>query len=371
MRGKKILISLFTVIAMIFIVILIYTNSYSNKLELYSLPHPAIDFEQGDKIIFHDYGFAITGEHTRYYDLKGIETSCPFRIDGVTPDGIKVDAITDNHMLLNGSIVYRVNQSDLQELFEIDSPIIGIDEFDDQIFLIVKDEDEFLQLKCYDEESDELHDFELGESLHYIDFTYDDLDSSLSILALDINAPFPSSKILNYNEDFLLQGVISTIDEILYKAFRSPTEVLLFGTNRLICYNIEGDIQWEIESNSINDYQAVESDSQLLIYFDTLIRGYEEQPPFNTIAFSKKGELVMGNLPSHLSKVIPYKDKFIAQQHGKRLLVINKDFKSEQEYYIDYMEDMHWNERFPDNFYIVKQEGTLEVYSIKQEDYIE
>ena len=359
----------FFIFMTVVISIAVYNYSSTKDLELYALTHSPVSIQEGDRLFFYEEGFAIVGEYTNFFDNNGQPSVFPYDFGGTVEQDFTITAVTNNFMLINGDTVYKIDNKSLEKLYTLDTPAIGMKEYGNYLLLSIEDQGNIVSPNFLAIESGILSDMGLDDNLYYLDADYDPSDSSLSVLTIDIGGSYPSSKILHYDENLSLYGFTSAVDQVFYRIFKFPSIAILIGNRKLVCYNIEGNVEWEIENNSINDFQAVRNDLGLLVYFNQKIKWEEQEENFNGIYLNNKGDKKYINLPPQLTNIVPLKDRFLALQYGKNLLIFDSEGRVEKEFLVD--EDIKTiltSSYQPDRFFIIKQNGTLQIYSTKWEE---
>ena len=139
------------------------------------------------------------------------------------------------------------------------------------------------------------------------------------------SAPFPSSKVLHYDGKPTLVGVITAIDKMFYKVFRYPQHTILFGNQGIVCYNMENEMEWGVESRYSSNFQIAQNEYGLLVGLDHFLNVDDSTELYNGIFIGKSGEKKGITLPINLTSICPYKDKFAGIQYGKKLLIFDQD----------------------------------------------
>lgn len=356
---------LLILITMVFFIIA-YKNKIFSATSLGPTLHTPINILKDERLFFYREGFAISGVSTQFYDGQGNATTPPLINEGELGS---ITAATSNYMLLNGKTVYKTSSVPFEELYSLnDSIVIGMKEFEGYLLLSIQNQEGNIEPKLFHLKEKVLQ--ELGDlrGLYYIDAGYHEVKDSASILTLDLDAPFPSTKILHYNNKTSLYGVISVADQFSYRIFRLPSNVIVMGNHQLACYNIEGGMEWNLKDSNIHQNKIIEAESELFIYFKHALKD-EDGESFNTAYIDRQGQLHKMKLPSAISAIKTYKKKFVALQHGKNVLIINKNGTIDKNHLIkDVAIDIYWNPYQPDLLYIINRDRQIQIYSTKQEE---
>lgn len=370
MKLKKILVTLVFILAVIAFVFMIHKHSLLNRLTLQPIGHPSIVLNEDDKLFFFEGGFAISGQNlTTFFNTEGFPVEMPFNLEDELNQNFTITDMTSNFVLINNNSIYKKNGANLLPIYSLDYSAIKIIEYGKYLLILEDLPDEGVEVKILNIENGNLTDLDFDENFYFMDLDSTSDDSSLSILTLDINGTFPSSKVLHYDHNLSLFAINTNIDKFYYKIFRLPSFSILIGNRELVCYNVEGEEIWKLENNLIDNFQVVRNDSEALIYLDGNLGKVQEQP-YNGVYIDQKGERHNIKFPSNLTNICLYKNnKFLGLQHGKKLLIFDKKGNVELELYIEEdIKSIFWNHHHPNNFFIVNLDGELKIYSIEQED---
>ncbi|NLI60925.1 MAG: hypothetical protein GX375_05785 [Clostridiales bacterium] len=368
MRVKKIFFTSIFIILIAALAFMIYSFNSSSNLGLQAVAHAPISIRESDKIFFYKGGFAVSGEYTNFFDGEGDQSESPFKFQDENQENFVITAMTSNYIMLNGNTIYEINDMSLSQVYSLGSLAIGMKEFDEYLLIIWENENG-LKLNYLDVENGTLSEFGFDQSFYYMDAHSHKADSLLSVLTLDIDGFFPSSKILHYDKSLALYGITTVTDQVFYRIFRYPSSFLLIGNQELVCYNMEGELKWEVENKSVRGFQVAENNKGLLVYLGSSIKTDHKDEKFNGLYIDGNGESSNVQLPTQLSKLSPYKDGFLGLQYGKKLLTFNREGKIQEEYFIDDdIKDIVWNPHHPNSFFVTRQDNTLQIYSTKQEE---
>ncbi len=369
MRLKRTLTTSLFILVSILIAVMIYFYKPLKDSILYPLIHTPIVLNNEDKLLFYKGGFAITGESTRFFNENGEQIPCPFSFEDDNNQNFTINDITDNYLLINGVDIYKLDNKNMSKVFTLESPALSIEEFEDYLLLTLENQNNTLEINFLNLENNTLSDLGFEESLYYFDLDKDHVNSTLSIIALDLTGHYPSSKILHYDHNLSLFGVTSSTDQVFYRIFRFPAFAVLVGNHKLICYNIDGDIEWIVENNRMTGFQAIRNKSDLLISLGSNIQTDQQGESFNGIYLNKDGDRQNITLPTQLSLMSPYKDRFIGLQYGKNILIVNKDGKVDKQYILDKaVKEVFWTPYQPDHFFVLNLDDTLQIYSTDIQD---
>jgi len=367
-KNRFLKFSLFVImLAVIFITYKYYSISTAETMS--HIIHEPILLNEKDKIHFFKDGFVISGSSSRFFKPDGTAMPSPIPGQADTISQHIVNMSTPSFMLLDGKSIFKTLNTPFEKLYELDIDTgYGIKEFDDYIVILALDETGILVPKLYDLKQNILLDIRDIESLYYMDSAFDSESNSLSILALSLDTPFPSSKVFNYTGGGTTLFSVISIKESYFKILRIPSHVILVGTHEILCYNIDGTLQWSIENKKINSCTIVENESGYMFYFPQPIDN-GDNVFFNALKINSDGTYNKLDFPKNLVDLQPYKNSFIALHNGRNILVLNESGTIEQEFYItEDIISLYYSKYHKDYLYLLDRDNQLHIYSIKKED---
>ena len=369
MKYRKKVALVILLIAMLGIGYIVYQYLPTNTYRLQPLVHPTIKWHDDNKVIFLKEGTVITGENAGFYDNNGQIGSFPYKFESIDNQNYSITDITHGYILIDNKTIYKIESGNLVHFYDLTQPVVKMEEYPNYLLLIEEGEAGILIPKFLDVDNLMLFDFGFDKDLYFVDSSRSQEDSSLSILTLDVSAPFPSSKVLHYDGKPTLVGVITAIDKMFYKVFRYPQHTILFGNQGIVCYNMENEMEWGVESRYSSNFQIAQNEYGLLVGLDHFLNVDDSTELYNGIFIGKSGEKKGITLPINLTSICRYKDKFAGIQYGKKLLIFDQDGNVEEEYPIDKdATRVLWNPYDDSRFLIVHQDDTLQFYGIEQED---
>ncbi len=370
MKLRRFLVTIFSIIVVIVFVFIIHRHTSLNRVYLHGIDHPPIAFSENDNLFIYKDFFAISGQSLNFYNNRGQQIDMPFDFVDEFNQSFTITDMTSNYILINSRFIYKVHDSKLHHIYSLDSTAVKIMEYGEYLLILVDIPDEGLRVQVLDIKNENLTNLGFDDNFYYLDSDSSSDDSNLSILALDVNGTFPSSKVLHYDENLSLFGVNTTIDKFYYRVFRLPSFSILVGNRELVCYNVEGDFEWSIENNGMNNFQIVQNNSEILIYLDRNLAKSLDEDYYNGVYIDKDGQRHNIKFPSGLTNISLYKDdKFFGLQHGNKLLIFDKKGNIVLEFYIEEdVKSIFWNQYDPNNFFIITIDGKLQIYSIERED---
>jgi len=369
-KGRFIKFAVLPILAVIIITLYKYYSPSTVKL-LAPIHHQPITLEEDEKIHFFKEGFAISGAFTQFYDLDGIPMTSPFSDETASNKQLKINMSTPNYMLVDGKLIYRTSTTPFEKVYELDASTgSGIQEFSDYLVILIEDESNILIPKLFDLNQNVLLNIKDIDSLYYMDSDYDPENNSLSILALSLEASFPSSKVFNYiNGGTTLYSVISSANEAYYKILRLPSHIILVGTHEMLCYNIDGTLQWSIKNKEIKNYTVLETDNGFIFYFSYPIDNSGDGIFFNALAINSDGSFKKLDYPRDLVDLQPYGNNLIGLRYGRNVVILDKNGSIKDEFYVsEDIVSLYYNKYHEHNLYLLDRDNQLHIYSIKEED---
>lgn len=371
MKVKKILALAFFLLVILAFVFIFYKHNLLDKLTLQVIDHEPIAFNETDNIFFYKDGFAISGQYINFYNSQGQQVDMPFQFDEDLGQDLIINNMTSNYMLINNNAIYKIQGMNLNLFYNTDIPVISITEYGKYLLMVVNIPDEGLGLKVLDLDYGSITDLGFDHNYYFMDLDHTSItDTFLSVLTLDVNGSFPSSKVFHYDENLSLFGVNTGLDEFFYNIFRLPSCSILIGNRRLVCYNVEGEEEWNIENKLTKNFQVVKNDTGVLIYLDQNLSETLQEEYYNGVYINNKGERQNIKLPSQLTNISSYNEnKYFGLQHGKVIMIFDRNGNVEHEFFIDEdIKDIYWNQHHPDCFFIINFDDQLKLYSIERED---
>lgn len=369
MKYKKKVTSILFILAILGIGYMVYRHLPLDPPTLQPLIHPSIKWKEGGRLVFLEEGFAIIDEYAHFYDNAGQTAPIPYEFNKIESGNYNITDLTSGYVLLDSKAIYKVEGKNLIHLYDFNHPIVKMSEYHGYLLLIEENSNGKLVPKFLDTDNLLLLDFGLDENFYCLDMDSSPDDASLSILTLDVSASFPSSKVLHYDDNLALVGVITSIDQFFFNVFRYPQHIVLIGNQGLVCYNMENEIIWSVASRNTSNFQVVENELGLLVYLDQFVKQDDTAAVYNAVLIRDDGSKQDMIIPMQLTSICFFKDKFAAIQYGKKIVVFDQNGKVEWESPIAAnATKVSWNPYKDTKLLVVLQDGTLQIYTLKQEE---
>ncbi len=365
MKFPRWLIVFFIIITLVTIFIYITTFSKGHET-LYSSPIAPIEVGTEGGIHFFKNGFAISHTDTKFYTFDGEEMGLPFtQQDLEDMENMPIiNRSTNGYMLINNRFLYDSSDIPFRLIHKIEEDKEGWDirEFNEILLLITIMPSKELELQVFQNGNSSPTYIEGMNQSSYLDVSYDPSSKGLSVLAITRDTPQPATRVFHYLDGISPYGVLSLDDFLFYKIHRAGSHIILVGIHQLMCYNIDGSLEWSVNSPNCYVYQQAALDNNLLLYFS--------QARFskaNTLYIKKNGEKNLLNFPDGLTSLQPYKNELLALDKNNDIVIINKTGNIDKRYSLDiFPSKIYWTDFSPHHIYILDNNSQLYIYSVSK-----
>lgn len=348
-----------------------YVNQYPLDVEkvIEPIEAPPISIEDTkedtNNIHFFCSGFAINHEEgSRFYDFDGNPIDVPLIDDNdqLHKESITIDSSTDNYMIIDDKYLYDTSKIPFELILEApQNKAWDIKEFDENLLLIAKTENNNLEPYIMEKSNNALYRIDGLGDLAYIDGDYCQSVKGLSIIALNMDNPFPSTKIFHFTDMNVPYGVLSIDDDIFYKIHRYDEFFVVIGLHKIQCYDLTGNLKWEVKIPHSYNHQLLIIDNSLAFYFNNIY--IKDQN--NTMILTKEGGYRLSSLPRGLHHLKRYQSGYIGILGKKTIIKLNSKGNIEKKYELDTdIKDIYWTPHSPDNIYIYTADNQINIYSI-------
>jgi len=322
-----------------------------------------LQLPQAHKIHFNRSGFAVSDRYTQFFSPQGIEIDPPISAEDFIelPLGFTIDKSSENYILINGKYIFRTDTVPFENVMYVNHYTMwDFEEFDDFLLLIKSTPEKYLVPYVFNLNTKTSVRLEAINELHYLNAAYNNLSRTFSILTLADDLPRPSSKVFHYSSEGALYGAFSPRMPLFFSIYRLQSEVVLIGTNRITCYNINGKISWDVDIPNAYRNIAVNGNGFLLIYLSQQTSG-----SLNSLLIMEDSQKHWLNLPWGLSSLHPFEDGFIGVERHRDIVVFDKRgnvsarFRPDADIY-----KLYWNRYFPRHIYILDRFNRLHVYTM-------
>lgn len=315
-----------------------------------------IPFSENEEIHFFSSGFAITDEKSsNFYDFSGNPIDAPLD----KKDSI-INVSTESYMIIDNKYLYDTSKTPFELILDVPQhKAWDIREYDDCLLIISKSGDNRLEPYIMQRSNNGLYKIDGLEELAFIDADYCPDVKGLSIITLNTENPFPSTQILHFTNINEPYGVLSIEDDMFYNIYRYNSFFIIIGLHDIQCYDIDGDLNWEIKIPHSYDNEFLNIKDGLALYFNNV---YIENKN-NTLIVTKEGTYEFTYLPRGLHHLKQYNRDYIGILGKKTIAFLNSKGTIYKKYELDTnIDDIYWTPHAPDNIYI-KTDGNLEIYS--------
>lgn len=328
-----------------------------------------VPFTQQQDLHFFSEGWIVCGTPSKFYNWDQTETKPPFTQDDLLSEDNEIDiaAHTENYIVTVNSRVYNTETVPFTLVYQNDAGRISdIKEYQDFIMVLMQEE-ESMPARPYVlvNGSDFLISLDGTGNGNYI--SADVHGTDLSLLTLSLDSPVPITRVFHYQNRNELYGVLSLENQFIYDIHRINNTVILIGIKDILCYNVEGELQWSIPHESEGVFETIIEENQLLFYFPEKSQIGDNNG--NVLIITEKDYSVK-TFPKYLSNLNVYQSGYIASEFRKNLVFLSKGGKVIKKQELN--ESINWIKAdpvHPENLFVRTEDSALLVYtSDKQEE---
>ncbi|HHU48801.1 MAG TPA: hypothetical protein GXZ37_03690 [Clostridiales bacterium] len=329
----------------------------------------SIPFTQQEDIRFFAEGWIVCGSPSRFYNWDQTERKPPFTQDDLTAENNEINIIahTDNYIATANNRIYNTQTVPFTLVYENQGAMIfDLKEYEDYLVLLLQEEDTtpacpFILVKG----SDFLISLDGTGNANYV--SVDAYGTDLSLLTLSLDSPVPITRVFHYKNRNELYGVLSLENEFIYEIYRMENTVILIGIKDILCYNVEGELQWSVPHESEGVFEVLPAGNELLFYFPEKSRIGENEG--NVLVIDKEG-YYMKTFPKYLSELNIYRSGYAAAEFRQNLVFLDKKGemikKQRLQHPVSWMKFSPVN---PEYLYVRTESNVLQLYtSDKQEE---
>ena len=328
-----------------------------------------IPFAQQEDIHFFEEGWILCGSPSRFYQWNQAEISPPLMRDDLDAENgeVNIVASSENYIVTDTNRIYNTQTVPFNLVYENNDFIIeGIKEYEDYLILLVKEKENAPMHPCIlVKGSDFLISFDGIGDANYI--SVDGHGDELSLLTLSLNSPVPITRVFHFKNRNELYGVLSLENEFYYNIYRLKDKIILVGIKDIMCYNVEGDLQWSVPHESEGIYEVLSIDGGLLFYFPE--KSQIDDVDGNVLEIDDKGYSIKA-FPKYLSNLGVYKSGYLALESRRSLVFLSRQGKVIRKQVLDKPADLvKFHDSKEDYLFIRTEDGILQLYtSEKQEE---
>jgi len=310
-------------------------------------------------------GFIVTGKSPAYYDWSGIQMNPPYRQDDIR-EGNVVDNIiqaTDNFILTDDSRIFKTSEIPFTLVYSnSEAKIKNIREFGEYLLVDVLNAENIAEFYLLKADSDFLLSFDGTASTVMLDADCHLGSKSLSLLSVGIDTHIPVTRVFHYTKMQQPHGILTLEDVMMYKTHRLEDHIILVGNDTILCYNINGEKAWEIDKPGNASYDAIKTDSQLLMYFPEKEIGGNTGT--NAVVINRSGGYKLLSLPKYVGNLKAFKSIYIGIEYNDTIIRIDRNGKILSRYRLP--EGI--KEYFPSNskensYFVLTEDNLLKLYT--------
>jgi hypothetical protein len=371
-RFKK--ITAFLLIMMILAVIYFlypYILSYGKPDLVPVFSGDPISFTRDETLHFFPDGLILCGTPSRFYNERGVDIMPPLKQDDLSAEGGSVNVIahTENYIATASGRIYNTESVPFALIYENkDIQLWDLKEYEDFLLLLIQNDEAVVEPFILVHDSDFLISLDgTGES-KYISADSYKASRELSLLTVSLDSPVPFSRVFHYVNRNELYGVLSLEDEFIYNIFRQKSNIVLIGIKDILCYNIDGKLQWSLSNESNGLFQAIPGDNGLLLYFPEAAKLGNEKG--NALFIRSNGRYSVEQFPRYLSNLQAYQSGYIGLEYKNTLVFINKNGKAiKRQRLPESVNLLQVHPYHTDSIYVRMDSGSLQLYTAdKQEE---
>ncbi|WP_129724886.1 hypothetical protein [Xylanivirga thermophila] len=322
--------------------------------------------EKDDNIHFYSKGFAISGKDTTFFNFSGQKIEPPFTENDIKAlsGPITVDQSTNRYMLINQKFLFDTATIPFKMVLELPAPIgWGLKEFKDFLILTVRDDKGIIQPWLVQKGNNSMVKIENMSDLNYLDCDYSNTSKGISILSVNTDNPFPSTKILHMDTQNRPYGILSLDDQMFYRIYRENNHVILASLYEIVCYDISGSKIWSLKIPRAYQHQYINMGQNKALYFnDIFVDG-----PNNTLIITPDGKYEFMALPKYLYALKTYKDGFVAIQGDKSLVFLNGKGEISNQYSLEEnILDVFWTQFNENYIYTITHDRKVKIYKFME-----
>lgn len=328
-----------------------------------------IPFTKQQDLHFFAEGWIVCGTPSKFYSWDQSEREPPFTQDDLLAENeeISIVAHTKNYIVTENNRIYDTQTIPFTLVYHCDFGIIYDVKENEDFIVVILQEDESKPAHPYIlvKGSDFLISLDGMGNGNYISASIHKTD--ISFLSLSLDSPVPITRVFHYQNRNELYGVLSLENQFVYDIYRTRNNVILMGIKDILCYNVEGELQWSIPHESEGVFEVIIDENEMLFYFPE--KSHIGENNGNVIIVDDKGYSVK-TFPKYLSNLNTYNSGYIATEFGKNLVYLSKNGRAIKRQHLN--ETVNWikcDPVHPDNLFIRTDNQVLQLYtSDKQEE---
>ena len=370
MKRKKRFVPILTFLLIAAAIFFIYTHYTDyNTTDIYPVfSENTIAFSKDEDLHFFSEGWIVCGKPSRFYYWDQSEMLPPFSQNDLSAENgsINIIAQSNNYIVTENNRIYSTDTVPFKLVYENhDARLWDIKEYSDYLMLMIREENDVVKPYVLVNGSNFLINMDgTGESKY---ISVDSYDKNVSLLTLSLNSPFPVTRVFHYINRNELYGVLTLENQFIYDILRLKNSIILIGINDILCYNIEGELQWSIKHETNGNFEVIPLSEEFLVYFPEKAKLDDKKG--NALFIDSKGYTIE-MLPKYLTSIKALKNGFAALEYGNTLVFMNKSGKAVNRQKLqEPAAELYTCSFRPDNIYVRTRSNTLQLYTThKQEE---
>ena len=280
-----------------------------------------VQINQSDDLHFFSEGLITCGTASQFFNWNGEEIEPPFHQDDFSGENKRIDirAHSLNYIVTSNNRIYDTNTSPFTMVYENqDHEIWDIKEYTDYLVLLIQNENGLAEPFVLVNNSNFLIPMDGTGKTEYL--SADAYGKEVSLLTMSMDAPVPMIRVFHYKNRTDLYGVLSLDNQLIYSIYRLKDKVILIGIKELLCYNMEGELQWSLSHDSEGLFQTLEQEETIILYFPE--KDLIGEHKGNTLKIDHKGYKVV-TFPKYLSDLNEFGDGYLALESNHTLVFLN------------------------------------------------
>ena len=365
-RRVKVILTIFFMIAVAaiyFLYSILQNNRHPELYPVYSVQ--PIPMMQEEELHFFPEGLIVCGAPSRFYNLHGEEIPPPLTEDDLAAENhsINIVARTSRHIATANNRIYNTQTIPFTLIYENkEISIWDMKEYDDFLILLIKRK---YGSKPYvlPMDSDFLISFEGMGNANYIS-----ADAMVRIFPLTVSLDSPAyNKSIPLCESERAVWCVDFENQMLYDIYRMKSKIILIGIEEVLCYNMDGELQWSVLHESGGRFETLSLSDGLLIYFPE--KAHLDKKEGNALFITEQNYKIE-LFPKYLSNLIAYENGYLAMEFNESLVFLTEKGKAVRKLTLPEVSD--WLERNPNspkNLYVRTKSNLIQLYtSEKQEE---
>ena len=322
--------------------------------------YPRINLQDGQGIHLSRFGWMRTGLNPLFYDWYG---------NNIEPDQSvqSVISATEHYFAADGGRIFGTKSLPFDLIYENDGlSIAGLYEFEGFLLVLARDIDAEHPAKPYllMEDSSFLLPLDGLGSTHFLSADAQMGSREFSLLAFSFDTPAVTSRIFHYDSFQRHHGLISLDAMLIVDLYRIQDYIILVGNDRVLCYNMNGILNWEIRLQKQLTPTVIKGADQVLLYYrEPLSR---EDRDSNVIRIQGGSEPTLLDFPMNLSHMQLYKRGYMGIEYNHTLVFLDRQGRvTGRQPLEEAVRWAGWSEHQPELVFVITTDHTLKVYTTR------